>query len=236
MALSQAHRRIVMVTAVPHTSQEFEQELNALGEHLVTMGARAEHQVVRAMKALLDRDDAIADEVIAGDAAINTDENEIDAEALQLLARHQPVASDLRFIAMCLKAVIDIERIGDLAVNTARRAHELNRIWVPAWHSDLELLATSVTRALRAVLASLRDRNAEGAEQVLRETSHIERVYATLLAELLAYVATDPAKVTWVLPLTSVCRYLGRIGDHVRNLAGEVIYMVRAEHVRYVDA
>jgi phosphate transport system protein len=225
-----------VVTAVPHTNQEFERELQALGEHLVAMGERAEHQVLRATRAVIDRDDAVADEVIAGDAAINADENEIDAEALQLLTRRQPVAGDLRFVAMCLKAVIDIERIGDLAVNTARRAHELNRIQVPAWHFDLEAFATSVTRELRAVLASLRAKDAVGAEQVLRGTSQIERVYARLLAGLLAYVATDPATITWVLPLTSVCRYLGRIGDHVRNLAGEVIYMVRAEHVRYVDA
>jgi phosphate transport system protein len=220
-----------MVTAVPHTSQEFERGLHALGERLVTMGVRTEHQVVRAMRAVIDRDDAAADGVIAGDVAINADENEIDAEALQLLARHQPLAGDLRFIAMCLKAVIDIERIGDLAVNAARRAHELNRIQAPAWHFDLESLATSVTHALRSVLASLRGKDAEAAEQVLRETSQVERVHARLLAELLAYVATDPATITWVLPLTSVCRYLGRIGDHVRNLAGEVIYMVRGEHV-----
>lgn len=217
----------------PHTRKDFERDLNALGERLVTMGARAEHQVERAMKALLDRDDAIAAEVIAGDAAINAEENEIDAEALQLLARHQPVAGDLRFIAMCLKAVIDIERIGDLAVNTARRAQELNRIQAPAWRFDLASLAASVSRVLRAVLASLRGRDADGAEQVLRDAADVERVHATLLAELLAYVATDPATITWVLPLTSVCRYLGRIGDHVRNLAEEVIYTARAVHVHY---
>ena len=224
------------MTPIPHTNQEFERELNVLGERLVTMGARAEHQVVRAMRAVIDRDDAMADEVIAGDAAINTDENEIDTKALQLLARYQPVAADLRFIAMCLKAVIDIERIGDLAVDTARRAHELNRIGVPAWHFDLESLATSVTRAMHVVLACLRGKDAEGAEQVLQETSQIEQVCARLLAELLAHIATDPATITWVLPLTSVCRYLGRIGDYVRNLACQVIYMVRAEHVRYVRA
>ena len=224
------------MTEIPHTSQEFEQELNALGERLFAMAARAEQQVVRAMRAVIDRDDAIADEVIAGDAAINADENEIDAEALQLLARYQPVAVDLRFIAMCLKAVIDIERIGDLAVDTARRAHELNRIGVPGRHFDLESLAVLVTRALHGVLACLRGKDAEAAEQVLRETLQIEQVYARLLAELLAHVATNPATITWVLPLTFVCRYLGRIGDYVRNLAGQVIYMVRAEHVRYVGA
>lgn len=200
------------------------------------MGVHAEQQLARAMRAVIDRNDAIADEVITRDATINADETEIDAEALQLIARYQPVAADLRFIAMCLKAVIDIERIGDLAVDTARRAHELNRIGVPAPHFDLESIATRVTRALHAVLACIRDKDAEGAEQVLRESLQIEQVCAQKLAELLAYIATDPATITWVLPLTSVCRDLGRIGDYVRNLAGRVIYMVRAEHVRYVGA
>lgn len=222
------------MSATPHTSQDLERELTSLAERLATMGARAEQQVVRAMKAVIDRDDAIADEVIAADAAINADENEIDAAALQLLARHQPVATDLRFVAMCLKAVIDIERIGDLASDSARRAHEINRAPAPARHFDLEPLATSVTRALHGVLACMRGKDAEAAEQVLREASQIEQMYARLLAELLAHVATDPSTITWVLPLTSVCRYLGRIGDYVRNLAGQVIYMVRAKHVRYV--
>jgi phosphate transport system protein len=224
------------MSTIPHTNQEFERELTALGERLGAMGARAEHQVVRAMRAVIEHDDAIADEVIAGDAAINRDENEIDADALQLLARYQPVAEDLRFIAMSLKAVIDIERIGDLAVETARRAHELNRIQVPSWHFDLESLATSVTAALHAVLVSLRSKDADGAAQVLRETTQIEQTYARLLAGLLAHIATNPAMIEWVLPLTSVCRCLGRIGDYVRSLAGQVIYMVRAEHVRYVGA
>ena len=224
------------MTAVPHTSQDFERDLLALGERLVAMGARAEHQVVRAMRAVIDRDDAIVDEVLAGDAAINASESKIDAAALELLARYQPVAADLRFVAMCLKGVIDIERIGDLAVETARRAHELNRLRAPAWHFDLEPLAMSVAQALHAALACMHDKDAEAAERVLRHTSQIERAHARLLAELLAHIATDPATITWVLPLTSVCRYLGRIGDYVRNLAGQVIYMVRAEHVRYVGA
>lgn len=220
------------MTGTPHTNLEFERELNVLGERLVTMGARAEQQLARAMKAIADRDDALADEVITGDAVINADENEVDAEALQLLARFQPVAADLRFIAMCLKAVIDIERIGDLAVDTARRARELNRIRVPASHFDLESLGRLVARALHAVLACLGGKDADGAERVLQDASQIEQMYARLLAELLARIATDPSTITWVLPLTSVCRNLGRIGDHVRTLAVQVIYMVRAVHVR----
>lgn len=219
----------------PHTSTDFDEELRALGERLAAMARRAAQQISLAMRAVLDRSDRIAEDVIAGDAAINQDEREIDAQALQLLARRQPVAGDLRFITMCLKAVIDIERIGDLAVNCAQRARELNGLPVPNWHFDLDPLATSVAHALDLAVTSLVEKSDETAEQVIRATSQIVRAHANQLAALLAHIATDPATITWVLPLTSVCRYLGRIGDHIKSLAGEVIYMVRAEHVRHPD-
>jgi phosphate transport system protein len=221
-----------MIT-VPHTSTDFEQQLQDLGARLVTMGMRAEKQIALAIGAVVDRDDQRASEVIAGDAAINQDENEIDAEALQVLALRQPVATDLRFITMCLKVVTDLERIGDLAVNIAQRARELNRVPMPTSHLDLAALAASVIRALHMALASLVAKDADGAEQIARADVQIDRAHANLLAELLAHIATDPATITWVLPLTSVCRYLERIGDHVKSLAEEIIYMVRGEHVRH---
>jgi phosphate transport system protein len=220
----------------PHTSKEFDEELAALVERLVVMEKRAERQIELAVRAMVDRDDRLAEEVIAGDAAVNQDEKEIDEQALQVLARRQPVASDLRFITMCLKAVTDLERIGDLAVNSAQRARELNRLTVTPQHFDLERHAAAVTRVLGAAMASLVDRDAGAAERVIRETADLDRGHANALAELLAYVATDPAAITWVMPLTSVCRYLNRISDHIRSLAGEVIYMVTAEHVRHPEA
>jgi phosphate transport system protein len=223
------------MTISPHTSKDFEEELSALAERLVAMGARAEHQTVEAIRALIERDDHLAEEVIAGDAAINQDENEIDEQALQLLARRQPVAGDLRFVTMCLKAVTDLERIGDLAANSAQRARELNRLPVPTQHVDLERRVAAIARVLRAALASLANRDAEAAERVIRETVELDGDQANALAELLAHVATDPASITWVMPLSSVCRYLDRIGDHIKSLAGEVIYMVRAEHVRHSE-
>jgi phosphate transport system protein len=222
--------------APPHTNKDFDEELTALADRLVAMGARAEHQMVQAIRALIERDDHLAEEVIAGDAAINQDENEIDEQALQLLARRQPVAGDLRFVTMCLKAVTDLERIGDLAANTAQRARELNRLPVPPQHVDLERRVVAVARVLRAALASLANRDAEDAERVIRETLELDRDQANALAELLAHVATDPATIAWVMPLSSVCRYLLRIGDHIKSLAGEVIYMVRAEHVRHAES
>jgi phosphate transport system protein len=216
-----------------HTSKDFEQELRTLRERLVTMGERAARQISLAMKALADRDDDLARDVIRNDAQIDRDENEIDELALQILATRQPVASDLRFITMALKFVVDLERIGDHAGGIAKRALELNRL--PALESrvDLARLATLVQNNLGAALDSFVRRDADRATAVITADAEIDKLNASLFAELIAHVAIDPATVTRVLPLTSVCRYLERIGDHVKNLAEDVVYMVRATDVRH---
>ncbi len=216
-----------------HTSKDFEQELRTLRERLATMGARAEEQVTMAMKALTERDDELARQVIKGDHVIDRDENDIDELALQILATRQPVASDLRFITMSLKFVIDVERIGDLATGIAKRALELSRLPQLDSKVDLARLATLAQKNLHAALESFVKKDADAATAVIAADVEIDKLNASLFAELIAHVATDPATVTRVLPLTSICRYLERIGDHTKNLAEEVVYMVRATDVRH---
>jgi phosphate transport system protein len=216
-----------------HTNKEYEQELRALRDRLCAMGGRCEQQIMRAMHALDERDVALAKQVIEADHEIDKDENDCDELALQILATRQPVASDLRFIVMSLKFVTDLERIGDLAAGIAKRAIELNPL--PQLQPNVELgsLAALVQKNLRAALDSFVAKNADQATTVIEADREIDKLNASLFAELLAHVATDPASVTRVLPLTSVCRYLERIGDHVKNLAEEVVYMVRAQDVRH---
>ena len=216
-----------------HTSKDFAQELRTLREKLATMGSRAEEQVTLAMRALSERDDEMARTVIKNDATIDRDENEIDELALQILATRQPVASDLRFITMSLKFVVDVERIGDLATGIAKRVLELNRLPPLESKVDLQRLATLAQRNLHAALDSFVKKDADAATAVITADIEIDKLNVSLFAELIAHVATDPATVTRVLPLTSVCRYLERIGDHVKNLAEEVVYMVRATDVRH---
>lgn len=216
-----------------HTSKDFEHELRTLRERLATMGTRAEEQIALAMKALADRDDELARYVIKNDQAIDKDENDIDELALQILATRQPVASDLRFITMSLKFVIDVERIGDLASGIAKRALELNRLPPLDSRVDLARLAILAQKNLHAALDAFVKKDADAATAVIAADIEIDRLNASIFAELIAHVATDPATVTRVLPLTSVCRYLERIGDHVKNLAEEVVYMVRATDVRH---
>jgi phosphate transport system protein len=216
-----------------HTSKDFEQELRTLRERLATMGERAARQIALAMKALADKDDDLARDVIRNDNQIDRDENDIDELALQILATRQPVASDLRFITMSLKFVVDLERIGDLAGGIAKRALELNRLPNLEPRIDLSKLAALVQKNLQAALDAFVRKDAEAATAVITADSDIDKLNASLFAELIAHVATDPATVTRVLPLTSVCRYLERVGDHVKNLAEEVVYMVKATDVRH---
>ena len=216
-----------------HTSKDFETELRTLRERLCAMGGRCEQQITLAMQALIDRDDELARKVVSNDEAIDRDESEIDELALQILATRQPVASDLRFITMSLKFVTDLERIGDNAAGIAKRALELNHLAELDHVPDLGQLSSLVQKNLRAALDSFVAKDADRAAAVISADREIDKRNASLFAELLAHVATDPATVTRVLPLTSVCRYLERIGDHVKNLAEEVVYMVKAQDVRH---
>jgi phosphate transport system protein len=221
---------------IEHTDKEFALELKTLRQRLSSMAERAAEQILLAMKALIDQNDDLARQVIRSDSALDSDENEIDRLAMQILAMRHPVASDLRFITMSLKFVVDVERIGDLAAGIAKRALELNRLPVLESRGDLTQLAGIVQKNLYLAIDSFVRGDAEQASVVIRADKEIDRLNASLFAQLVAHVAADPATVTRVLPLTSVCRYLERIGDHVKNLAEEVIFMVQATDVRHRSA
>ncbi|HSR99552.1 MAG TPA: phosphate signaling complex protein PhoU, partial [Kofleriaceae bacterium] len=169
-----------------HTSKEFDQELRTLRERLATMGERAARQIALAMKALADKDDDLARDVIKNDTQIDRDENDVDELALQILATRQPVASDLRFITMALKFVVDLERIGDLATGIAKRALELNRLPSLEPRVDLSKLASLVQKNLHAALDAFVRKDAESATAVITADAEIDKLNASLFAELIA--------------------------------------------------
>jgi len=216
------------------TDREFAHELKTLREKLSAMAERAAEQIALAMEALIAQDDDLARQVIESDQLIDNAENEIDRLAMHILMTRQPVASDLRFVTMALKFVVDVERIGDLAAGIAKRALELNRLTSLEWRGDLTRLATLVQRNLHLVIESFVSGNIDEAYAVIKSDEEIDRLNHSLHALLIAHVAADAATVTRVLPLTSVSRYLERIGDHVKNLAEEVIFMVSAAEVRHL--
>jgi phosphate transport system protein len=216
-----------------HTSKGFENELLELRERILEMGGLAEIRIAEAMRALVERDDELALRIVRADDEIDQDELEIDALAQTILATRQPVASDLRFITMAMKIVTDLERIGDLAANIAKRAHELNRLPVIHPPVDFAPLAVRVQHSLRDALDSFVRRDPDKATSVIVSDREIDRLNADLFATLIQRVAEEPANASRVIPLTSIARSLERIGDHAKNLAEEVMFMVRGKDVRH---
>jgi len=217
-----------------HTSREFDRELRTLRDKLLAMGGRAEEQIGRAVQALVKRDETLADQVIADDQAIDQAEIGIDELAFLILARRQPVASDLRFVMLALKVVTDLERIGDLAVNIAKRVRDLSRFPPSPMQDRIELLATRVLGALQMALDAFVHADAERAEKVIEGDRDIDALNMHVIADVISGGdADDVHAVARALALSSVSRYLERIGDHSTNIAEMVIYFVRGRDVRH---
>src|SRR6476661_5056229 len=157
-----------MQSMIEPTDREFAHELRMLQERLSAMAARAAEQIALAMEAVNTQDDALAHRVIAGDHLIDQDENDIDRLAMHILVTRHPVASDLRFVTMSLKFVVDVERIGDLAAGIAKRALELNRLPSLEARGDLTKLAAMVQRNLHVAIDSFVRGDAEQAAVVIR--------------------------------------------------------------------
>jgi phosphate transport system protein len=216
-----------------HTSREFERELRTLRERLLAMGGRAERSIERAVEALVRRDDRLAGQVITEDARIDLDEVEIDELAFDVLARRQPVASDLRFVMLALKIVTDLERIGDLSANIAKRERQLALYPPSPMLPELEALARLTMAALRRVLDAFVHADADAAERVIREDAQIDAGNNRIISALLSDDGLRAGDLARALAVTSVSRYLERIGDHATNVAEMVIYFVRGRDVRH---
>ena len=225
-----------MSTLQKHTDREYEAELEKLKERLLLMGARTEELLSQAMRAFVERDAAAANATIGIDRQIDQLELDIDQLCLRILARRQPVASDLRFITTTMKLVTDLERIGDLGVNICERVVELS--------AEPPLPATqSVTRIAEAALAMLHDAldayvagNTVQAEEVIERDGQVDAYYAQLFPELLQLMMKDSGSVFRATRLQSIAKYLERVADHATNIAEMVVFLVRGKDVRHAFA
>ncbi len=220
-------------TAKAHTSREFERELQQLRRRLMEMTQRADEQVARAVQVLSQRDAAESARVISNDEVLDSDEVGIDELAFLILARRQPVASDLRFVMAVLKVVTDVERIGDLAVNIAKRARDLIRFERQPVVGRIERLAGEVRGALCSALDALVTADAEKARAVIERDVEIDALNAEVIQEIISGPADTQEALACALALSSVSRYLERIGDHSTNVAEMVIYFVVGRDVRH---
>jgi phosphate transport system protein len=216
-----------------HTHREYEQELRRLREQLLFMGAKAEEMIRGSVRALTERETSVAEQMIAFDETIDRLELEIDELCMQILARRQPVASDLRFITMALKLVTDLERIGDLGVNICERVIELNAEPPLKPYVDMPNMARDVQEMLHEALDAFVAADADRAQRVIVRDRNIDAYYSQIFRELLTYMMEDPRNIFRATRLQSIAKYLERIGDHVTNLGEMVVFMVKGKDIRH---
>jgi phosphate transport system protein len=214
-----------------HTVKAFSEQLEALTRSVAQMGGLAEAQFADAVEAIARRDTALAEKTIAGDPRIDQQQQQIEDQALKLLALRQPMAVDLRNTLAAIKIAGELERIGDLAKNIAKRALVLNREPPIRLTQSLARMGRSALNQLKLVLDAYSDRNAQGAEAVWRNDGEIDEIYNSLFRELLTYMMEDPRTIGLCTHLLFVAKNMERSGDHATNIAEVVYHMVTGEHL-----
>jgi len=216
-----------------HTAQEYDGELRKIREQLLLMGAKVEEMTVGGVKSLLERDSELARQIIEMDNEVNKLEVDIDELCLRVLARRQPVASDLRAITTAMKMVTDLERIGDLGVNICERVIELNEVPPLKPYVDLPHMAQAAQEMVRSALDAFVNHDAEQARLVIEKDQVVDSYYGQIFREVLTYMMEDARNIYRATKIQSITKYLERIGDHATNLAEMVVFMVKATDIRH---
>jgi len=216
--------------------RHFHEELEALKQTLLAMGGLVEDQIRRVMRALTERDDALAQEVIDRDRQVNAYDVEVDETCVNLLALHQPAAGDLRFITTAMKIVTDLERIGDQAVNIAQRTLELNREPQLKPYIDLPRMAERAQAMVKDSLDAFVSRDTDLARRVCGADAEVDALKEQIFRELLTFMMADPRAIPRAIRLVLISRFLERVADHATNIGEMVVYMVEGKMVRHTLA
>jgi phosphate transport system protein len=214
-----------------HTVKSFDEQLQALAALVAQMGGLTEAQLAAAIEAIARRDSQAAEAAVSGDVRIDALQMEIEERAVKLLALRQPMAVDLRDTLAAIKIAGELERIGDLAKNIAKRALVLNREPPIRLTQSLARMGKAAMGQLKQVLDAFSNRNADDAEAVWRRDGEIDEIYNSLFRELLTYMMEDPRTIGLCTHLLFVAKNIERSGDHCTNIAEVVYHMVKAGHL-----
>jgi phosphate transport system protein len=213
--------------------RHFDKDIQQLTDMLLRMGALVEEQINLAVQALQDRDSTLAEKVVGGDDAIDLMELEIDQEVLELIAKMQPAASDLRFVAGVMKIAPELERIADLAQDVAERVLELNR--EPALSPSIEVprLARIAQEMVRGSLDALVKHDPVLAREIIARDDEIDALTEQSFRELLTYMLEDPRNISRAIRLTFLGKYFERMADGATNICEMVVYMVEGKVIKH---
>jgi phosphate transport system protein len=213
----------------------FEHEIDRLKKRILELGALVEENMHKAFVALEKRDVELAKAVMAADVAIDEAEVEIEEECLKVLALHQPVAGDLRFIVAVSKIDNELERIGDLSANICARVIDLSKAVHVPLPTGMLVMAERIEAMLATTLDALIDSDAGLARKVLCDDKEVDELFARLVGELKEEIRAHVDLLDPLIVVFSVARYLERLADRMTNICEDVIYMAEGEIVRHQD-
>ena len=211
-----------------HTMLAFDAALQELASAVIAMADRTHTQLGNAVDALVNKNTALAREVRTADNGIDAMQHEIETKAIETIATRQPLAIDLREIIGALRIATDLERIGDLAANIAKRAEQIGKQTFASEISvQLRQMTGQVSDQLRSVIHSYQDRNADEAIKVWRSDEDIDALHNTIFRQLLIYMMEDPGNIGLGMHLLFSAKNIERIGDHTTNIAESVHYIIK---------
>jgi phosphate transport system protein len=213
--------------------RQFDEELSELKDKLLAMASHAESSVQNAVRALTERNDELAQQVIEQDSVIDRYEIEMDELAVRMLALKAPVASDLRLITVAMKISHDLERVGDESTTIARRALELNKEPQLKPYIDIPRMASIGLQMLKDALDSFVQRAPDRARAIIPRDKEVDGINKQLHRELVSFMIESPATITRALNLMVISKSLERIADHATNIAEEVVYIYEAQDIRH---
>ena len=220
-----------------HLSKQYDMDLDALRTKVLQMGGLVESQIRAAVEAYSSGNTADVEQIVENDKRVNGMEVAIDNECSHIIARRQPAASDLRLILGITKTVTDLERIGDEAEKIARmskKIHERDRLNLPRF-ADVRHAANIALEMLRKTLDAFARLDANQAAQVIRDDAEIDSEFRSVLRELITYMMEDPRTISTVIDIIWIAKAIERIGDHAKNMAEYVIYIVKGTDVRHIN-
>lgn len=216
--------------------RHIDEDLDNVRQSLLRMGAEVEEMVVDSLRSLVERDDALARDVVERDKGVDLLEKSVDEACHRVLAIRQPTAVDLRFLVAVMKITNDLERVGDSAVNIAESVEKLHEEPPLERYTELSALAHLVGQMLRDAMDALINRDTGLAIEVCRRDDQIDARYGKLFRGLETRMIEDPESVSRALHLLLIARNLERIGDHATNVAEDVIYYVEGRDMRHEGA
>jgi phosphate transport system protein len=218
-----------------HTNKQYDLDLDSIRSRVLQMGGLVESQIRRALDGLASGERALLDDVIAADHRVNEMEVALDGDCSQVIVRRQPAANDLRMILAITKTVTDLERIGDEAQKIARMGksiHQRGAVAVPPT-VNVRYAAERAISMLRRALDAFARLDCDTAEAVIRDDAGIDSEFRAILRQLITYMMEDPRTITTALETVWIAKAIERIGDHSKNIAEYVIYIVKGTDVRH---